>query len=422
MSIIKYNIEYIFKFKDIILNEDNKKKLDELKKLMNYDNKVCKVKISKNVVLNNSKWCRKLFLTNNEKKFKKINSYFNMCSKVNYEKIAIDIFKIRIESSDQLDYLIDLLIQKYRFDYTNDIWNVLIKNIIFVNVYKWKFDDKYPIERLLDKVNNLLNEIINSEYQQNLEKYFDENIELFYKIKKINNGLMKLITYLFSFELLSKKIITEILKDLTLDVKQYYKLELGVVLIKYLFEYINENEKKKFLEYFEIFLKDDKLNKKVKFMILDFFDEQNNNTLDDSNINNEDYEFIIKNNINETINENDISIMTDLIRNIESKCNLNVLTYYITLFIIENKDKYDSTLKIFLNLFNTNKIKVNCVKYGLINFIKDYDEYKYDNLNINESLNKYFNDLIKSNVMTKNNIEFILSKTEDSVRKSINFK
>ena len=114
--------------------------------------------------------------------------------------------------------------------------------------------------------------------------------------------------------------------------------------------------------------------------------------------------------------------MTDLIRNIESKCNLNVLTYYITLFIIENKDKYDSTLKIFLNLFNTNKIKVNCVKYGLINFIKDYDEYKYDNLNINESLNKYFNDLIRSNVMTKNNIEFILSKTEDSVRKSINFK
>ena len=49
------------------------------------DKKNFKVKISKNISLNNNKWHRKRFLTDEEKIKKKINSLLNMYSKNNYE-------------------------------------------------------------------------------------------------------------------------------------------------------------------------------------------------------------------------------------------------------------------------------------------------------------------------------------------------
>ena len=69
-------------------------------------------------------------------------------------------------------------------------------------------------------------------------------------IKRKNMGLMKLIAELFKFEIIKRDTITSVLKNLTLNINQFYKLELGVGLIKYIYNYISKDEKNKFLEYF----------------------------------------------------------------------------------------------------------------------------------------------------------------------------
>ena len=83
---------------------------------------------------------------------------------------------------------------------------------------------------------------------------------------------MKLICELFKYKLIDKNLITYILENLTLDLKKNFKLELGVSLVQNLYKYINEEEKKKFIEFFSIYLKNPNLNKKIKFMILDFIE------------------------------------------------------------------------------------------------------------------------------------------------------
>lgn len=419
-NVKRYNIEFIFNFKNkIILNEKNREILNNLSNAMGCDPKI-KIKTPKDILLNNSKWCRKIFLTIEEKKSKQINSYLNMCSKSNYKRISNDIFRIKIKSANELDYLINLLIQKYRYDYTFDIWNDFIRNLIFKNVNKWKFDNKYPVERLLDKVNEKLNEIIDSNYQHDLENYFSNNIELFYKTKKINNGLMKLISYLFSFNLLSKSVITDILKKLTLNINRYYKLELGIVLIKYIFEYVNESEKEKFLEYFDLFLKDTKLNKKIKFMILDFFDEKKINNDVEEDYDSDIVEVSIKSSLDEYLEDNDT--MNFLNNFVNVKYNLNKLVYFITLYLVENNNKFNKVYPIFIELITNRIIKTNILKYGLIDFLQDYDEYKYDNFNINLTINKILNNLIKDKHLTEDNVNFMLSKIKSEVKESIKFK
>ena len=73
-SIQKYNVEFIFKFKnDIRLSSRVKEKMKIIKELMisSTDSKNFKVKISKDIKLNTNKWHRKRFITEIEKIKKK---------------------------------------------------------------------------------------------------------------------------------------------------------------------------------------------------------------------------------------------------------------------------------------------------------------------------------------------------------------
>ena len=425
MNLKKYDINLIFSFKDkISLSKSNEEIFNDLQKKMNISKSV-QTKQKKEFILNNEKWCRKIFLSIEEKKKKKVNSYLNMCSKSNYEKISLEICKLKIDNDEQIEYLIDILIQKYRYDYNLDIWNIFIKNLIFKNVNKWKFNNIYVARRLLNKINNLLNEIIESNYQDMMADYFMNNIELFYKTKNINNGLMKLISLIFSYKLISKYSITEILRDFTLNINQFYKLELGINLIKYIYNYVNEDEKLKFIEYFNLFLKEDDLNIKVKFMILDFFDKnksvQHSKKLEDDNKleeNDEVIELFIKNNINLFL-ENKFSELKIIP---EIKYKLNKIVYYFVLFMIENDNKKEKVNLLFMDLIKSNTIKINTLKYGFIELLEDYEEYQYDNLNINNTIKYIFSELIKNKYLTEDNINFILSKVSIEIRNKISYK
>ena len=75
MKIQKYKLEFIFKYKNDV--EIDKNYFDEIREIMSQstDKKNFKVKISKNISLNNNKWHRKRFLTDEEKIKKKLILY-----------------------------------------------------------------------------------------------------------------------------------------------------------------------------------------------------------------------------------------------------------------------------------------------------------------------------------------------------------
>ena len=414
MKIQKYKLEFIFKYKNDV--EIDKNYFDEIIEIMSQstDKKNFKVKISKNISLNNNKWHRKRFLTDEEKIKKKINSLLNKYSKNNYQKITIDILKLKINNTINLEFLVNMIIYKYKNYYNDDIWNYLIEKIIFSNINKWKLDDTYIAQRILNKVQDDFNKIINFDYQETLETLINDNIEDYYKIKNKNIGLMKLICELFKYKLIDKNLITYILQNLTLDLKKYFKLELGVSLVQNLYKYINNEEKEKFIEFFSIYLKNPNLNKKIKFMILDFIENKEIKSKKiekkiEIEINDDKIETILKSGINDFIENNNLS---DFIENIKKYLLNDIIAskfiYYLILYILENNN-IDLCLNLLYNLNNKKYFNNNNIKSGISSFYDDYDDYKWDYKNIDEILEKITNYLLEKKILD-NNFNILIKK------------
>jgi len=407
MKIEKYKPEFIFKFKNDV--EIDKSYFDEIKEMMNHstDKKNFKVKISKNISFNNNKYHRKRFLTDEEKIKKKINSLLNMYSINNYNKVTLDILKLKINNNSNLEYLVNMIIYKYKNDYKNDIWNYLIEKIIFSNINKWKLDDKFVAEILLNKVEDDFNKIIQYDYQETLEILREENIDEYYKIKNKNIGLMKLICELFKYNLIDKDLITYILENLTLDLKKYFKLELGVNLVKNLYKYINNEEREKFIEFFSIYLKNNNLNKKIKFLILDFIEnkeikeKKKEEKKVDVDLDDDKIEVILKSGINDYIENNDLIEFLEKISKNASNDKIKIkFIYFLILYILENNN-IDVCLNLLNKLYNKNIFKTSIIKDGLKSFNDDYDDYKWDYTNIDDVLSKISNYLIKEKIIDK---------------------
>ena len=386
MVIQKYKPEFIFKFKNEV--EIDKDYFNEIKEIMNQstDKKNFKVKVSKNISFNNNKYHRKRFLTDEEKIKKKINSLLNMYSKNNYEKITIDILKIKINNTVNLEYLVNMIIYKYKNDYNNDIWNYLIEKIIFSNINKWKLDDTYVAQRILNKVEEDFNKIIEYDYQETLEKLVNENIDDYYKIKNKNIGLMKLICELFKYKLINKDSITFILENLTLDLKKYHKLELGVNLVQNLYKYINNDEREKFVDFFSIYLKNSNLNKKIKFLIMDFIEnkEIKQETIKNVDVDDDKIETILKSEINDYIDSNNLSEFIDNIKKyITSDIIGSKFIYFFILYILDN-DNIDTCLNLINILYSEKVLNKGIINTGIQNFYEDYDDYKWDYVNIDK--------------------------------------
>ena len=71
-----------------------------------------------------------------------------------------------------------MIIYKYKNYYNDDIWNYLIEKIIFSNVNKWKLDNKYVAQRILNKVQDDFNKIINFDYQETLETLINDEVSI----------------------------------------------------------------------------------------------------------------------------------------------------------------------------------------------------------------------------------------------------
>jgi len=420
-EIQKYKPEFIFKFKnEVIVTDKIEKKFLTIAKHMksSTDSKSFKVKISQDIKLNTNKWHRKRFMSDIEKIKKKINGNLNMYSKLNFEKTTDNILKLKINSEEQIIYLINAIIEKYRLDHTSDVWNFLLNKILFSNINKWNFNNKYNAERILDIIQIEFDNIIKN-YQEDLEDYFINNIEEFYRIKNKNYGLMKIIAELFNYNLIDKDIITYILEKLTLDVNKNYKLELGIVLVKNLFKYISLSEKNKFIDYFKIYLNNKSLNKKVKFMILDFLDAKNEESIIVKNkdfLNDDQIDTYIKSNISEYKNDNNIEEFLNNIKTIKIPIKSNKLIYFWIIYILDNSDDFDVAMLLLSSCIYKKIIKYNTLKYGLIEFLNDYDDYKWDYPEIDKTIKNIIKICKKNNFLTYDNLKFIFSKVNLDIK------
>ena len=147
-------------------------------------------------------------------------------------------------------------------------------------------------------------------------------------------------------------------------------------------------------------------------MIKNFEDD---NKLEESD---EVVELFIKNNINLFL-ENKFSELKIIP---EIKYKLNKIVYYFVLYMIENDNKKEKVNLLFMDLIKSNTIKINTLKYGFIELLEDYNEYQYDNLNINDTIKYIFSELIKNKYLTEDNVNFILSKVSIEIRNKINYR
>ena len=196
-------------------------------------------------------------------------------------------------------------------------------------------------------------------------------------------------------------------------------------MISYIYNFVNKEEQTKFIEYFNLFLKEETLNIKVKFMILDFFDKnteaKNDEVIkkhEESESNDEIIELIIRNNIKSYLENN----YTDFKITPNIKYKLNKVVYYFILYMIENDNSKEKVNKLFINLIESRVLKANTLKYGFIELLQDYEEYQYDNININNTINYVLRELLNNKNLSTDNINFIFSKVNNDIKNKINFK
>ena len=150
-------------------------------------------------------------------------------------------------------------------------------------------------------------------------------------------------------------------------------------------------------------------------MILDFIEDNNYNDLViENNKNNyltdDQVEAKIRSNINDYIEENNIDEFCESINKINLPNKSNKIIYYWIFYILENDRNIEIAIKL-LNICVSKKIiKYNNLKYGLIEFLSDYDNFKWDYSNLDNILNEVFTSCRKNKFLTNDNIKFIISK------------
>lgn len=438
-DIKRYTPEFIFKYKDNnILTDSLKSYLDNVKEYMisGTDSKDFKIKIQKgDIKLTSTKWYRKRFVTQDEKIKKNINSLLNRLTEKNYRDVTKKLMHLDINSLEIVMYLIDNIIEKCLLEcHYLPKWSFLLKHVIFFNLNKWTFKGNFLYIIFLDKCQKYVEDLLNSDHHNQLVELYNGNIDEFYKKKNYATSLMMLISEIYKLDLISKNTITGIVANLLKDQDKFYKLELSLVIIKYLYD--QELGEELYNKYVAHLTKDNNLNKKIKFMILDIEDEflknkkvnndkkviykEEENDYEDRDV---EVEAKVKNLINEYISENDLEYTITCYNEIEVKPRSNKIIYEFLLNLLESDSvRYNHIFGLLKKLIRRKLIKYNNIKFGFIDFLKEYDDLKLDYPNLEKSVIKLFNIFIRIKVFDFNTIKFILNKSvnEDMYNKFIN--
>ena len=114
--------------------------------------------------------------------------------------------------------------------------------------------------------------------------------------------------------------------------------------------------------------------------------------------------------INEYISENDLKYTISCYNEIKSDPKFNRIIFEFLINLVESDTKkFDQIFGLIKNLIRHKSIQYNNIKFGLIDFFKEYDDLLLDNPQIDKSIIQIFNEFIKIKVLDYNTIKFILN-------------
>ena len=416
-DLIQYSPDIIFKYKECNkLTDELNEYLLSIKKCMESctDSKDFKIKLKKyDIKLNSSKWYRKRFMTNDEKVKKTINGLLNKLTDKNYEEVTNKILKLKIENYDLLEYLCKNILEKCLLEneYLKN-WCYLVKKLFCNNLNKWNYNDRHIYEIFLELCQKKFEKVINIDYHNKLAELYNEDIDLFYKIKNKNCNLLLLLAEFYNLKFLNIDISKSIAKKLMKDKNKYYELELGILFsnnlkLNNLNNKILESEILKLLDY-------ENLNKKIKFMIMDISEKKPKIKVEKKSIvsTDEEIEVKIKNIINEYISEQDYEYSLSCFKEITSKPKSNKVIYEFLINLVDSDQKRFNEIFNFLKKLVKDKyIKYNNIKFGIIEFLQEFNELILDYPNLEKTIEKILIVFCKIKVLDTNTIRFILSKS-----------
>lgn len=417
-DLIQYSPDIIFKYKECNkLTDELNEYLLSIKKCMESctDSKDFKIKLKKyDIKLNSSKWYRKRFMTNDEKIKKNINSLLNKLTEKNYEDVTNKILKLKIENFETIEYLCKNVLEKCLLEneYLKN-WCFLIKKLFCNNLNKWNYNNKHIYNIFIDLCQKKFEKILNIDYHDKLVELYNQDIDLFYKIKNKNCNLMTLLGEFYNLKFLDINISKSIVKILMKDKLKYYEIELGILFsnslkLNNLNTKIMDSEVPKLLGY-------EDLNKKIKFMIMDIMDKKKSNikAVTKSNIStDEEIEVKIKNIINEYISEQDYEYSISCFKEIVFKPKSNKVIYQFLINLVESEQKrFNEIFNLIKKLIKDKFIKYNNIKFGIVEFLQDYNELILDYPNLDKIVEKILIVFCKIKVLDSNTIKFILSKS-----------
>lgn len=417
-DLIQYSPDIIFKYKECNkLTDELNEYLLSIKKCTESctDSKDFKIKLKKyDIKLNSSKWYRKRFMTNDEKIKKNINSLLNKLTEKNYEEITDKVLKLKIENFDLLEYLCKNVLEKCLLEneYLKN-WCFLIQKLFTNNLNKWNYNNKHIYIIFLDLCQKKFEKMLNINYHEKLVELYTEDIDLFYKLKNKNCNLIMLLGEFYNLNFLDIDTTKSIIKILMKDKDKYYELELGILFSNSL--QLNSLNNKVLDSEVVPLLSLKNLNKKIKFMIMDIMDKKKlsikvDKTSDVSS--DEEIEVKIKNIINEYISEQDYDYSISCFKEIISKPKSNKVIYQFLINLVESESKrFNEIFNLIKKLIKDKCIKYNNVKFGIIEFLQDYNELILDYPNLGKIVEKILTVFCKIKVLDNNTIKFILSKS-----------
>ena len=225
---------------------------------------------------------------------------------------------------------------------------------------------------------------------------------------------MLLLGELYKIKIININIIKSIFNELICDINKYYNLEMGIILIKHL---ISDKEGYKLYENnVRPFLYKKELNKKIKFLIMDIIDSNKktkpNKKCKTEYISDQYTAQKIKNLINEYIREKDLDYTIGCYNEIKIKSKSNIKIFEFLMNLIDaDKDKFNLIFDLLKKLIKHKNIKYNSIKFGLIDFLKEYDDLILDFPNLDKQIIEIFNMFVKIKVLEYNTIKFILNKS-----------
>ena len=424
-----YSPELIFDFKKTNkLTPELNEYLISIKKCMESctDSKDFKIKLKKyDIKLSSTKWYRKRFVTYEEKIKKTINSLLNKLTDKNYKEITVSVLKIKVDNFQLLEYLCKNIIDKCLLEsqYLKN-WSYLIEKVFSSNLTKWNFDDTYLYKIFLDICQKKLEKIIRSDYHNKLIELYDKDIDLFYKLKNKTCNFVLLLGELKITDILSDDTVTSIVSTFISEKENFYEVELGILITEHLIDtnFGNNLFNKKIKKLME----DENLNKRNKFMIMDILDKKSNVTyrpkVKSEFTTDEEIEVKIKNIIDEFLIEKDYDYVLTCYKEIQCKPKSNKVIYEFILNLIESDtSRFNEIFLILKKLLKDKSIKYNNIKFGLIDFLKEYDDLILDYPNLDKQIIKIFNVFIKMKVIEFSTLKFIFNKGLSDKEKNSSF-